>query len=252
MLYNRTIKTTYAGWDSMYTYKPKTNHRKTFFYIALLSLIPFLIIGYIGHNDWSSVTALDYEIGAEFYALREPLRTTIATGITRIGDRQGQTYITIAIVIILFFARKWRTALWYGLTVLIGADFLNSFTKDIFQRIRPDQIEHLVVQDGYAYPSGHAMGSIILFGGLLFLIIRYMNASRNNLPIVKWAVSIFLLLLILAIGLSRIYLGVHYPSDVVGGYWLGLAWLCLSIGLLGYPLTEKEFKRKRKYQFKTK
>lgn len=241
----------FEGWVRMYQYSEKQDDRKRrqhFLYIALISILPFLLFGFIGYQDWSSITAIDYGIGAFFYDLREPVRTTMVTGITRIADRSGQTLITIIAVILLMLFRKWWTGLWFGLTVLIGSDYLNDFVKNIFQRMRPDQIDHLVEQGEYAYPSGHAMGAMIIFGGLLFILIRYLRAKRQDTAILTWVLAVFFSLLILAIGLSRIYLGVHYPSDVIGGFSLGLAWLSLSIAAFGYPLTKREFIRQNKYR----
>lgn len=226
--------------------------RKTFLYIALFSVVPFLIIGIVGFTGIFDITALDYDIGAWFYNLRLPARTTIITGITTIGNALQQTLITIFVVLLLALFKKWRTALWYGITVLMGAGVLNSLVKLFFHRVRPDQIEHLIDQGGYSFPSGHSMGSMILFGGLLFVLVRFLKAKRWAHSALKWIVGILLALLILSIGLSRIYLGVHYPSDVVGGFSLGLSWLSLSIALFGLPITQKEFFERRKYHINTR
>lgn len=235
----------------MYPYANRNDDnkwRKRFLYLALISVIPFLLFAIVGYNDWTGITEIDYKIGAFFYNLREPMRNTIAIAITRIADRSGQTLITVVAVVLLILFKKWRTGIWFGLTVLIGSDYLNDFAKNIFQRIRPDQIEHLVEQGEYAYPSGHAMGSMIIFGGLIFILVRYLNTLRRDTKVIKWVISIIFSILILAIGLSRIYLGVHYPSDVIGGFSLGLAWLSLSIAIFGYPFTKKEFSQQNKYR----
>lgn len=224
--------------------------RRNFLYIAGISLIPFLIFAFIGYTDWTGITATDYEIGTYFYNLRTPMRNAVAVWITRLADREAQTLVTVVAVLFLLAVRKWRTGLWYGLTVLIGSNFLNSFVKNIFQRVRPEEIDHLVEQGGYAYPSGHAMGGVIVYGGLLFLLIRYFNTKYRDWQIGKWLLSLFIGLLILAIGLSRIYLGVHFPSDVIGGFSLGLSWLSLSIAIFGLSFTWEEFQPKSKYSFK--
>ena len=216
---------------------------------ALIGFLPFLYFAIIGYFDWTNITAQDYEIGAFFYDMREAGRTSIAIGITRLADREGQTLVTVAVTLLLLILKKWRTGLWYGLTVLIGSDFLNSAVKEFYARVRPDQIDHLIEQGEYAFPSGHAMGSVIVYGGLLFLILRYINSTRRNVGWPKWALSILIGILILAIGLSRIYLGVHYPSDVIGGFSLGFSWLLLSIALLGLKFTREEFRAKNKYSF---
>lgn len=224
--------------------------RKLFLFIGLFGFLPFLYFAIIGYFDWTNVTIQDYEFGAFFYNIRTPMRTMIATGMTRLADLEVQTLVTVVVTLTLLLTKKWRTGLWYGLTVLIGSGFLNSWVKVIYRRVRPDQIDHLIEQGGYSFPSGHAMGSMIVYGGLLFLIIRYLATRRRSLGWLKWALILFFGLLILSIGLSRIYVGVHYPSDVIAGFSLGLTWLSFSIAALGLKFTSKEFQRQNKYRFK--
>lgn len=236
----------------MYQYSDSINEtklRKTFLIIALIGVIPFLFFALRGLTDWTGITEIDYRLGAFFYDLRTPMRTEVATAITRIADILGQSVTTIIITAALILRKKWRTGLWFGLTVLFGAAGLNGLMKEFFERIRPDQIDHLVEQGGYSFPSGHSMGSMIIYGGLLFIIIRYINSRRTHWTIGKLALSIVLGLLVLFIGLSRIYLGVHYLSDVIGGFSLGLSWLALSIALFGLSVTKKEFQSKNRYSF---
>lgn len=232
----------------MYQYQKQNtekNIRKNLVIAALIGAVPFLLIAGFGLFDWTRITTQDYRVGALFYNLRTPLRTTIAAIITRIGDVEGQIVITAVMMLVLFIAKKWRTVLWYGLTVLIGAALLNSGIKNIYQRVRPEEIDHLIEQSGYSFPSGHSMGSIIVFGGIIFLAFRYFKSEA-----IKWSLGIFFGLLILIIGLSRIYLGVHYPSDVIAGFSLGFAWLMLSIAFLGMKLTGEDFQSKKRYSFK--
>lgn len=236
----------------MRQYSNRANEKdlqKKVYIVALIGLLPFLYYAMIGFFDWTNITTQDYEIGAFFYEMREATRTTIAIAITRLADREAQTIVTVAVTIFLLVTKKWRTGLWYGLTVLIGSDFLNGAVKDFYARVRPDQIEHLIEQGEYAFPSGHAMGAMIVYGGILFLVLRYLKSTRRRLGWEKWGIGLLFGLLILLIGLSRIYLGVHYPSDVIGGFSLGFSWLMLSIGLLGLRFTREEFRPRNKYTF---
>jgi len=166
------------------------------------------------------------------------------TGITRLADVEAQTGVTVIAVVLISAFKKWRTGLWYGLTVFFGAGVLNGFVKNFYGRVRPDQIEHLIEQGGHAFPSGHAMGAVIVYGGLFFLFTQYSNSKTW-----KWFVGIISVILILMIGLSRIYLGVHYPSDVIAGFSLGFSWLCLAIAVYGLRATQHDFQQP-KYSFK--
>lgn len=180
-----------------------------------------------------------------FYGWHNPKLNVFATVITHFGDVITQTTVTLLTVAVLFVYKKWRTALWYGLTVLGGALLLNGAIKEFYMRARPSQIEPLVKIGGYSFPSGHSMGSIIIYGGLLFLMIRLLRSNG-----LKVLLSVFFFTLILLIGLSRVYVGVHFPSDVIAGFSLGFSWLTLSIALFGLKYTKLEFRTKNRYTFR--
>jgi undecaprenyl-diphosphatase len=107
-----------------------------------------------------------------------------------------------------------------------GSALLNYVMKIAFARARPDGADPTVYASGWSFPSGHALGSLIGYGMLAYvLIVLWIHRPRAQL-----AVALGAALLIVAIGLSRLYLGVHYFSDVVGGYAAGVLWLsaCIS------------------------
>src|SRR5690625_4448292 len=111
----------------MYQYSKRNTENKTrknLVIAAIIGTLPFLFIAGIGFFDWTWITIQDYKIGALFYDLRNPMLTTVATLITRIGDVESQVIITALTVFTLFIAKKWRTGLWFGVTVLIGAALL--------------------------------------------------------------------------------------------------------------------------------
>lgn len=214
--------------------------------IALVSMIPFVIIIAFGYFDWERITMVDYQISSYFYQLHSPMLNSVMTVVTHMGDLLVQTFVTVFVVITLFVLKKWRTAMWYGLTVLIGAGFLNGAIKELYGRARPNQIQPLVEIGGYSFPSGHSMGSIIVYGGILFLFFRFIR----SIPL-KIIISTVLSLMVLGIGISRVYLGVHFPTDVVGGFSLGAAWLFFSMALLGLKYTDREFRSKNRYSIKS-
>lgn len=230
----------------MYHYSKRKKDKKTIFLLtALISIIPFAIILIVTFFGWESMTQVDYQLSYYFYNLHQPMLNTIMRGITHLGDLVTQTIVTISTVVILFVLKKWRTALWYGFTVLGGALLLNGIIKEFYARARPSQIDPLVEIGGYSFPSGHSMGATIVYGALLFLILGTIRAQN-----IRSFLLVITSLIILAIGISRIYLAVHFPSDVVGGLSLGLTWLSISIALFGLKLTNREFNSKRKYSIK--
>ena len=108
-----------------------------------------------------------------------------------------------------------------GINTLLIAGF-NLILKDIFAISRP--VYALIEEIGYSYPSGHAMASLAFYGFLIYLIYKLMRKGFKRSFLI-----IFLLFLILAIGFSRIYLGVHYPSDIIGGYLFSFGYLLVFI-----------------------
>ena len=118
---------------------------------------------------------------------------------------------------------------WYSIkvpAVALSSLLLMFILKLIFHRDRPvDPL--LQAAKGFSFPSGHALMSVTFYG--LLILIVWQNVKQTWL---KWTLSVFLILLILAIGLSRVYLRVHYASDVLAGFAVGLVWLLLSLWIL--------------------
>lgn len=138
--------------------------------------------------------------------------------VTRLGD----VSVVIGILIILCLLFRNRHSIMF---ILLGANsaLTNKIIKHIIRRDRPDVLK-LVKQGGYSYPSGHSMISMTVYGYLLYLAFTKIKNS-----ILKWICSIILGILILSIGVSRIYVGVHYASDVLGGFVLALIELLLIV-----------------------
>lgn len=126
--------------------------------------------------------------------------------------------VLVASVFLWLTQHKWSVYLL--LLAVIGGDILNSVLKGFFQRPRPTVVEAVDSVTSMSFPSGHAMTSFITYGAVAYLVGRL--EPTRTLRIVTWA---FAGLIVVAIGVSRMYLGVHYPSDVLGGFLGGLAWL---------------------------
>ena len=134
----------------------------------------------------------------------------------------GNIDVVIGIVICLILAFRNRYAIMIT-TLVINSAITNQLVKHIVLRDRPSVLK-LIEQGGYSYPSGHTMIAICLYGYLLYLVF-----TKINNKFIKYIGSIVLVSLILSICISRIYVGVHYASDVVGGFILALTELLLLI-----------------------
>ena len=138
--------------------------------------------------------------------------------ITKFGD------VPVVIGIVCFLILLFRNRHGIMLTVLsVNSAITNKVVKHIIQRERPSVLR-LIKQGGYSYPSGHSMIAISVYGYLLYLAF-----TRVKNKFLKYGCSIILLIFILSIGISRIYVGVHYASDVIGGFTFALIELILIV-----------------------
>lgn len=193
------------------------------FLISMLLLLPFglFAFGVAQQSEW--LNSFDQFFASPILVNRSAIKTTFYSLITDLGGTFCVFLLTILVSLYFILRKKdFKTAYWFICNVALGAGLLNQLVKFLFQRTRPT-IEHLVLQDGYSFPSGHSMASLICYGGIAFLIIQFLSKTW-----IKWIVGLLAALLIIVIGISRIYLGVHFPSDVIGGFCLAGSWLLLS------------------------
>lgn len=142
----------------------------------------------------------------------------------------GNTIPTIIICAIIIILLKREDKFLFGST-MISTVTINQLLKHIFCRPRPPLERRLVTQSGYSYPSGHTMVSLCLYGVLIYLILTKVKNKA-----LKIALTVILTLMILLIGISRIYVGVHYPTDIIGGFFCSLAILIVDITICNHYL----------------
>ncbi len=143
----------------------------------------------------------------------------------------GSTWTLLTVAVVSAGLMWWQKKRWEALFLLFalgGGVLFNLLLKWSYHRERPS-ILRLVEEKGYSFPSGHSMASFILYGMLCIFLYMFVISRAAKVTIVTLAVA-----LILLVGTSRIYLGVHYPSDVVAGYAAGGAWV--AICLLGLKI----------------
>jgi undecaprenyl-diphosphatase len=150
---------------------------------------------------------------------RSAAATTFFALMTNIGGPVGVAAIVVVVAVILAIRRRWSWLIYLAVTAGGGA-LLNLELKRYFARARPDVAEMLRRANGYSFPSGHAMGSAVAFGALAYLAFRAIRSWPA-----KTAVMAFLYTLITAVALSRVYLGVHWVSDVAAGVTAGTVWV---------------------------
>jgi undecaprenyl-diphosphatase len=161
----------------------------------------------------------DIFILLEIHGTAQPLLDQISKILTQLGNFQGLIGLLIPIIVLLIYQKKWQQLSYLILTIL-GKEFLSTNTKILFHRIRPHLWESLYPRpEDFSFPSGHAMGSMTLVMALLILTW----GTRWSLLL-----GIFGGLFVLIIAWTRLYLGVHFPSDILGGWLIAIPW---TIGL---------------------
>lgn len=162
--------------------------------------------------------------------------TPVAIVITNLGG--AITLIGLTIIFLLIIKNK-KISLSILLNLGISA-FLNILLKNIIQRPRPDEFR-LISETGYSFPSGHSMVSMAYYGYLIYLIFKFVKNKK-----LKTFLITILCILILSIGISRIYLGVHYTSDVIAGFVLSISYLIIYTSIIKKYIIEREEKNDNK------
>jgi len=191
----------------------------------LLSLGALWLFGGISedvvHHD--PITQLDLTIANAFHSHATPTGVAIAKGVSFLGS---PAFIAAWGLMLIGLLAVRRQPLLIGgwVAAVAGGGLLDVALKAVFHRTRPTWDVPLLTARGWSFPSGHAMGSLVAYGMLAYLLVRDPKGRPPRMAIVAGAVT-----LVLLIGLSRMYLGVHYFSDVVGGYAAGMVWLAACI-----------------------
>ncbi len=175
---------------------------------------------------WSErLVHLDETVANELHrhALASPGTVRFFQAVTWLGTLPAFVVLSAVAIGVMWLLRHARLALAW-LIVLIGSGLLIDLFKDLFERPRPPFHNQFAKEMSYSFPSGHAVASAVAYGMLAYCLALRWHTWRRRIVVV----AVFGLLVLL-IGFSRLYLGVHYLSDVLAGYALALAWLALSI-----------------------
>lgn len=173
-------------------------------------------------NILSWAVGLDLSLANLLYAWRDPLLVKIFLWVTLLG-KWWVVAVIVLVVIIIFYLKGHKK--YINLFFLSeGGSFLTGFlAKIIWQRPRPSNMA-VSTEYFWSFPSGHAILAVSLYGFLIYFFWKTLKKQSH-----KITVLFFGLLVIIAIGFSRLYLGAHYLSDVLAGYLVGIFWLVISI-----------------------
>lgn len=204
-------------------------HRKTLTSLAsiLVSLAAAVALFGVIADEVTEGDTLPYDdaILLAINSWSSPVLDAITLVVTEFGGSIAVSIIVLILCSLLARRKKWR-GLTFVLVSMIGMLLLNLSLKLLFARDRPDLWAQLITEDSFSFPSGHAMASSALAAVAILL-------SWHT----KWRSFVITggLIYVLAIGFTRLYLGVHYPTDIIAGWGVSIAWVSISYAMLLFP-----------------
>ena len=214
--------------------RPAHPGRRLWLAAALACVGVFVLTSLQVSGGWRLAAGFDEAVRTWVRALRTPARTVVAMDLTALGSTAVVTLIATVCCVVFALLRDAR-ALAHLAVASIGAGLWSQALKRFFERARPDDLPPLVQALGYSYPSGHTVTATALY--LTFAVLMCRVLRRPHERAVIFAVAA---LVVAIVGATRIYLGVHHPSDVLGGAAVGAAWAFVLAGLIGYPRARGE------------
>lgn len=199
---------------------------KKYYKILLLSFFLFVFVFVCRYALRTSLGILDLSVYGFISSFRNPVLTEVFMTISLFS---GSAVLIILSLCLLFVFKNKKYCLLSFLNLILVV-FVNQILKLLFSRPRP--FEWMITEEsGYSFPSGHAMVSSAFYGMIIYLIWRTSMPKKIK---ILWTVILSLLIILICI--SRIYLGVHYTSDVIGGVALSLSYLLVATSLIEYYL----------------
>jgi membrane-associated phospholipid phosphatase len=201
-------------------------HLTVGFLVSVCALLLFaLITEDVVHHE--PLTAIDLAFTAWMRSHATPLGDRLAIAVSFIGGPESMTFIAVVVALVLVYRRAW-IVLTGWVAAFAGGSVLDWLLKRIIRRPRPVGADRFLHGDSFSFPSGHAMGSLIGFAMLAYVLVMFWPPARRH-PVVVMSVAAVLFLLV---GWSRLYLGVHYLSDVVAGFAAGTIWVTACIAAI--------------------
>ncbi len=196
-----------------------TNNKvKIAIFTALAAVFLAITAGVVG----GKTAGFDFDSSIYIYSLRNPVGTAIMRATTAASSTPATGLLTVIVIAAFWLKKRRKTAIFWGAAMLASV-IANNAIKYSVHRFRPD-IAPLEDASFYSFPSGHSMNSLVFYGLLLYIAHRSIK-NKKLLAILDCAAIVFIAL----VGFSRVYLGAHYPTDVIAGFCAGGCILIASI-----------------------
>jgi len=192
---------------------------------VVVCVVALGLFGEIADNvlDRDELSLFDGRLASLIAPYRTPAHLRLANWVSHLGTLPVLAACA-ALLIVTLFRREWRAVTVGWLFLAGGGEMVEQILKRTFRRDRPSDVEGWLVAGGFSFPSGHSMGAVVGYGLLTYLILL-----RVHRPLPRILVIACCALIIAAIGFSRLVLGVHFFTDVIGGFAAGAVWISLAI-----------------------
>jgi undecaprenyl-diphosphatase len=194
-------------------------------WIAVVAMLLFAWLAYAVAGR--PAERFDLAVRDTVHVCASPQLTFAMRGFTLLGSAWFLVPLGILLVCLLI-ATGQRAEAALLVVAALGGEAIDQALKLFFERPRPTAYFNYPQPDTYSFPSGHSMASCCFYGALAMIAVARAGSRRS-----RWAIAAGAVALIALVGLSRVYLGVHYPSDVLGGYLAGVAWLAIIQSVSG-------------------
>lgn len=191
-------------------------HWRSLLVLLLGVFLPLQVFGELAEDVWENEGGFPWDVPVllAVHSTANPQLDVVVTMLTKLGVFWGVFPIATVTALLLFNRRRWRS-LTYLIVTLLGSIIINRTAKVLLHRVRPHLWESPAPEFDYGFPSGHAMSSMTLVAVLVILTWRSPW---------RWLVLIVGTIFVLVIGWTRLYLGVHYPSDILAGWMVSVGW----------------------------
>ena len=188
-------------------------------WLLMITALTNLTEGVINANE---IVNFDKYWALIFLSWRSDFGVNLFSVVTLLGN--WQLVIPILVLLLFLFFKKYQTFVWPFVFTILSAESVTFIGKLLVHRFRPDG--GAIIETDFSFPSGHATIAVALYGYLAYLIIKHLKNKTA-----QGAVLLGALIIILAVGFSRLYLGVHFVSDVLAGYLVGSLALIAGVSL---------------------
>ena len=202
---------------------------------ALLALGGFVVVAFLA-MAWPVFARVDGALSAAVRATRNPYFNNAAGWFTEVGDLQLVVPITIALMAWMALRRNWAGIVYIFMTIAVGWFLGNDVIKNIIRRPRPVGFNIAPISSDYSMPNGHSLASFLMLTTICVIVMLNLPTGRH---MKRWLAGASALLII-AVGYSRVYLGVHWVGDVMAAWLLGGAWWSFTTATYFGSVTEEK------------